>query len=105
MNWLHLSDTYPRARKTHCCWLCGRPIKRGWRYLKRAGIVDRELVFDAMHLHCEPVTNGWDEYDWEADDPQDFMDQKREYYHEPGRRAELLELLAKERGSAKEAGA
>lgn len=66
MAWTHLRDTTPKARKSHVCDLCGKPIFAGEAHIYRRGIRDGEFVASRMHSQCEAVTRGWSDDDWEG---------------------------------------
>lgn len=81
MNWDHLSDTRPVARKPHQCYLCCKQIDRGQRYVRRTGVSEGKIGRFAMHELCEKVASQWDEWQWECFDPgdSDFLEELEEY--------------------------
>lgn len=74
MGWQHLGDTTPIARKPHRCYLCGRQIEAGTRYVRRAGVTSDGFFASAMHEGCEAKTGGWGEEEWESHDPAEFRE-------------------------------
>lgn len=72
MCWTHLSDTKPKARKKHVCYLCGYFIQQGEVYDNRVGVFDGDIVTQRMHLECEEVTRNWKQEDWEYFEWCDF---------------------------------
>jgi hypothetical protein len=66
MNWTHLRDTKPTARKEHQCFCCCEPIMIGDTYVQRSGVMDGNLDTFRMHLECEEATREWDLFDWES---------------------------------------
>ena len=81
MSWQHLEDTTPKARRKYRCLLCGLPITKGQKHIKRVG-VDGEMYQMRMHIECEKLTEDWDEDNWLNFDEAEF-------------RGELAELEAK----------
>ena len=63
-DWRHISDETPTARKPHECFLCGLPIAKGERHVKRTGAWDRERITFRMHARCDEIAADWDEDDW-----------------------------------------
>lgn len=80
--WKHLNDQTPTARKQHTCELCGLPIPRATRYIRRSGITDHGPTSFAMHQTCERLTHDWDEWDWECTDLSSFRDHLAETHHD-----------------------
>jgi hypothetical protein len=64
MSWRHISDETPTARKPHECFLCGLPIAKGERHVKRRGSNDGVPITFRMHARCNEVAAAWDEDDW-----------------------------------------
>lgn len=75
MAWQHLSDSRPKARKRHSCYLCCNSIQPGQVYVRRNGVEGREFHSVAMHLECEEQTRDWDYIDWECFTPGDWPDE------------------------------
>lgn len=74
MSWVHLEDKVVRARKPHRCYLCGEPIEKGEKYLRRSGVEEGEgFASVKMHPACEEHTKDWDEHDWECHDVCGFQ--------------------------------
>jgi hypothetical protein len=75
MSWTHLEDKEVTARKPHKCYLCGRPIEKKQKYLRRVGIDDDAgFVTVKMHKPCEAATKTWEQEDWETYDEVDFRE-------------------------------
>lgn len=75
MSWVHLEDKVVRARKPHRCYLCGKSIEKGEKYLRRSGVEEGEGFLTAkMHPTCERLTKDWDEHDWECHDVAEFQE-------------------------------
>jgi hypothetical protein len=76
MSWTHIEDTTPTARKPYKCYLCGLPIAKGEKHVKRYGIIEGEgRVSTRMHIACEALTRHWEDVDWEvAHDPAEFRE-------------------------------
>lgn len=73
MSWVHVEDKLVVARKPHRCYLCGKAIEKGEKYLRRTGILEGEKFATAkMHPPCEEQTEDWDEGDWETFSPGDL---------------------------------
>ena len=73
MSWVHLEDKIVTARKPHRCYLCGKPIAKGEKYLRRSGIEEGEGHRNAkMHPDCEEQTHDWEIDDWETFSPGDL---------------------------------
>lgn len=67
MSWTHIEDKDVVAGKTHRCFLCGRAIEAGTKYLRRTGVEDGEgFSRYLMHHECEAHTRDWREQDWET---------------------------------------
>ena len=67
-----LSQTTPRARKEHTCYLCNRPIPVGEVHVKLVGETDGDFWHMRMHTVCHKHTADWFEDDWEYHDYQEF---------------------------------
>ena len=65
MNWTHLRDETPIARKDYLCVLCGLVIAKGEKHLVRTGFHESLESF-RMHAACEKKTRGWDAETWES---------------------------------------
>ncbi len=75
MNWTHIEDTKPKARKRHFCYLCGIAIEKGQFHIARTGVESTEgFATFRMHLDCEPHTRKWNQDDWECHDASDFRE-------------------------------
>lgn len=72
MSWTHLEDTRPKARKRHCCDLCGYAIPVGMVHVARRGIGDDGPCTVRMHEICEELSREWDEWGWENQDVGEF---------------------------------
>lgn len=72
MNYTHLEDRKPIARKPHRCYLCGRAIEAGQKHVRRVGATDDGIDSIRMHVGCEEKTSRWDQDTWEAHDPVEF---------------------------------
>jgi hypothetical protein len=64
MSWTHMSDTMPKARKPHRCYLCGEAIEIGESHVHRTGKRDGHLCSDRFHVECEAETRSWDDTSW-----------------------------------------
>ena len=76
-----ISDDWVRARKQHCCDLCGEPILVGEIHRRWVGRDGRYLYRSRFHATCMRVTqiDKWDEIDWECPmDHDDFKLRRRE---------------------------
>jgi len=73
----YLSHSYHTARKEHYCENCGKPIRLGQRYRRRASLIEGTDFYEAKeHEHCVALCEdllshtGDDEYvylmDWEG---------------------------------------
>jgi hypothetical protein len=80
MCWKHLSDTMPKARKPHCCHLCGLPIAVGQVHVARRGVFEGGTITQRMHTDCEEVTHDWREDDWENFDEFGFREEKASFF-------------------------
>lgn len=72
MSYMHLEDKTPRARKPYGCYLCGRTIPVGERYVYRTGVDAGTLTVTRMHAACEALTEDWGEDDWTSHDVEEF---------------------------------
>ena len=72
MTWIHLSDTFPIARKRYLCCLCERFITIGEKHTARRGIDDEGPATVRMHTDFELATKHWSPMEWETFDPLDF---------------------------------
>jgi hypothetical protein len=72
MSWTFLSESTPKARKDHSCILCDQAIPTGATHVARRGIDHDGPVTIRMHTECEAETKGWDDGDWESNDPGEF---------------------------------
>ena len=68
-----LSNSTPKARKQHQCYLCAKPIEVGSTYVRSSGTYDGNFWTIAMHVACEAQTKDWDETDWETFSPGDLQ--------------------------------
>jgi len=79
-DYTYVSETQPVARKTHQCGLCELDIAKGEKHVARVGTGNGSIYTFRMHVACEALTQDWDEFEWEANDPALFrqaLDEKR----------------------------
>lgn len=76
MNWRHLSEAHPTAKREHSCFCCGLAIAAGEKYRKRAGVGGDGFLAMRMHERCAAITDN--EYrsdeDWECHDVAEFRE-------------------------------
>ena len=71
-DWRHLSDTTPKARKVHRCFLCCNDIESGEVYRKRIGVDQNGLLVMHCHKGCLDFADATFELiDWECFSPGD----------------------------------
>ena len=84
----HLSDSLPKAKKPHRCYLCGLTISIGEVYVRRSGVSDGDFYCVKMHEKCEEITHDWRDEDWECHDESEFrevlIDQEKQLKGEYG---------------------
>ena len=107
----HLIDKFPRARKSHRCYLCGGTIDKGVQYVLRTGVYDGAIYRDKMHAECERRTKGWDPDEWDFHDEGEFRKElqfphvhelkiRPEYYDAIISGAKSFEIRRNDRGFA-----
>lgn len=71
-DFTYVSETQPVARKAHQCGLCELDIAKGERHVARVGTGNGSIYTFRMHVACEALTQEWDEFEWETNDPAEF---------------------------------
>jgi hypothetical protein len=61
---LMIAETFPRARKSHCCCECGRDVEKGEEYERAVGVNDGRIETYKTCLDCVSVRraffcDGW----------------------------------------------
>lgn len=85
MTWQHLSDTRPKARKRHQCFICRTAIWRGTIYRRSAFTFDGSAYVIKEHVECSRVAAKWcDSFDYpDGYQGEDVLEAMEEGLHDP----------------------
>lgn len=98
MSFTLLSESEPKAKKSHRCEWCGQAIEQGEKYYRYSAISDGDMQCTKLHLECRDamtrdIADAADPHDYEI--PVEDMVRGKTYY-------ESDEIWAAERKAAGE---